>query len=228
MPDNPVDETTVAEELRETSGLLPSDTTTEIPIFSSTDTAEVPVAFFESDNFDDDSDDEWHVQTQTKRVGMRIPTAVLIALLIAAGAFWGGAAVQRGRGSGSTGLAGIAARFRGLGAASSTGGGAAGGRLFGGGGAAAGTVGTVTEVNGSTLYITNSSGALVKVVLNSSTKLTRTSTAKSAQLSLGDTVVIQGTTAKNGTVSATSVAATQAGTTAAGGLATALGGAGAG
>ena len=225
MHDKPVGETTVAEESGETSAPLPSDPTTEMPVFSSTDTAAVPVAFFESDNFEDDSDDEWHVQTPTKRVGMRIPTAVLIALLIAAGAFWGGAAVQRSRGSGSTALAGIAARFRGLGG---TGGGAAGGRLFGGGGAAAGTVGTVTEVNGSTLYITNSSGALVKVVLNSSTKITRTSTAKSAQLSLGDTVVIQGTTAKNGTVSAASVAATQAGATAAGRLANALGGAGAG
>jgi hypothetical protein len=169
----------------------------------------------------DDGDDEWQVSAPSNRLKMRLPTAILLALLLAAGAFWGGAAVQRSDGSSSglaSAFAGAAARLRGGGAAGTAGAAGATGSsgfasLFGGGGASA-TVGTVTDVQGSTIYITNSAGDIVKVVLSPTAKITRTATVSASGLTLGDTVIVQGATAKNGTVTATSVAATAAGTTA--------------
>lgn len=162
-----------------------------------------------------DEDDEWQVSAPGRRIRMRVPTAVLVALLLISGAFWGGAAVQRSH-SGSAGLAGAfasaAARLRGAAGASGASGSSGFSALFGGGGASAATVGTVTDVQGSTIYITNSAGDIVKVELSPSAKVTRTATVSASDLQLGDTVVVQGATAKNGTVTATSVTATAAGT----------------
>jgi hypothetical protein len=90
--------------------------------------------------------------------------------------------------------------------------------LFGGTGTGAGalggaTTGTVTEVSGNTLYVTNASGDLVKVTVGPSATVDRNAPSSLGSLQVGDTVVVEGTKASNGSVSATSVSATAAGVT---------------
>jgi hypothetical protein len=177
-----------------------------------------------SDFFADDGDDEWQVRTPPKRLRLRVPTAILVGLLIAAGAFWGGAAAQRSHGTTSSG-SGAAAAFRALAGARGASGASGFASLFGGASSAA-AVGTLTEVKGTTLYLTNSAGNIVTVVLGPSAKITRTASTSAADLGLGDTVVVQGVTAKNGTVTATSVTATAAGTSTTGGFGAAPSGSG--
>ena len=161
-------------------------------------------------------DDAWPVRGPRRGIKMSIPTVVMLALLIAAGGIWGGAALQRGEGtsSGSSSLSSLASLFRGAG---STGAGSSGRSGAGGFGAAA--VGTVTEVSGSTLYVTNASGDLVKVTVGPSTAVNRNAKSSLSALQVGDTVVVEGSKASNGSVTATSVSATASGvTTGAGGF----------
>lgn len=168
----------------------------------------------------DESGDPWPARATAKGMRLRIPTLMLVGLLVGAGAFWGGAAVQRSDGttSASSALSNLAARF-GAGGRTATGA-AAGAGVPGGFGGATSTAaasGTVTVINGSTLYVTTSSGSIVKVTLSPAAKVTRNANASNSALTPGDTVVVQGTTSKNGTVDATSVAATAAGVPTTGG-----------
>ncbi|MGO9344413.1 MAG: DUF5666 domain-containing protein [Acidimicrobiales bacterium] len=160
--------------------------------------------------FDPSSEaEDWPARGPAKGIRMAWPVAVLFVLLIAGGGIWGGAALQRSQGS-TTGASSIASALasRFAGARGST-----GARSFGSGSTAAAT-GTVTEIQGSTLYVTNASGNLVEVKVNPSTTVTRNAKTKLSGLAPGDTVVVEGTTAKNGTVTAASVAATAEGVTA--------------
>ena len=161
-----------------------------------------------------DDDDEWPTQAPRRGLRLRIPTAILLALLVAAGAFWGGAAVQRSQGTSTSSFAATAARFRaGLGASGASGSSAAS-RFFGAGSTAAAT-GTVTDIQGSTLYVTDASGNLVTVKVAPAVKVSRDAASSLSALRPGDTVIVQGATAKNGTVTASSVSATAAGITSA-------------
>ena len=157
--------------------------------------------------------DEWPVRTTRRGVSMRRPTAILLTLLVAAGAFWGGAAVQRSQGGSTSGTAtALAARFRTLfGRGASGASGLAG--TFGRGGTArtAAATGTITVVDGATLYVTEAGGSIVEVTLGPSTKVTRDAPSSAAALRPGDSVVVEGSASKAGAVSATSVAATAAG-----------------
>jgi hypothetical protein len=161
--------------------------------------------------FDPSSEPEdWPAHGPAKGIRMAWPVAALFVLLIAGGGIWGGAALQRSQGS-TTGASSIASAFAsrfGTAARGST-----GARGFGGATTAAAT-GTVTEIQGSTLYVTNASGNLVEVKVNSSTTVTRNAKTRLSGLAPGDTVVVQGTTAKGGTVTASSIAATAQGVTA--------------
>jgi len=161
---------------------------------------------------------DWPTRTVSGGLKMRIPTAVLLALLVAGGAFWGGVALEKGHTTSTSGFAGLASRFaRGTAAGGtgtttktgSTGGGFAG---FGGASTAAAT-GTVTVIEGNTVYVTSASGSIVKVELTPTTKVTRNASVAVSALKPGDTVVVEGSTAKSGSVSATSIAATAAGVT---------------
>jgi len=182
-----------------------------------------------------DSDEEWVSQT-THGIRLGVPAAVLIALVLVAGGFWGGAALQKSHSGGSTSaLASVAARFRsaagGVGATGTAG--AAASRfagLFGGTAGAAGTVGTISVVNGNTLYVEDTAtGSLVKVTLTKSTTITRNADAVAVDLRPGDTVTVQGATGSSGAVTATSVSATAPGVSSGfGGFGRGLGGAGAG
>jgi len=153
-------------------------------------------------------DDLWPVRGPAKGVRLPVPAAILLVLLVAAGGIWGGAALQRAQGSSAATTFSAARLAFSHGAA-----GAGAFSRFASGPAAGATTGTVTVIDGSTLYITNAAGNIVKVTLTPSTTITRDATATAADLRPGDTVVIEGATAKNGTVAASSIAATAAGVT---------------
>ena len=82
-------------------------------------------------------------------------------------------------------------------------------------------------VDGDVLYVLTSTGGLVKVTLGASTSITRNEKSPAIGLRPGDTVVVQGSTARNGNVAASSVAATAPGVSSAGGFGGRFGGAGA-
>ena len=143
-----------------------------------------------------------------------MPVAALAALLLVAAGFWGGAVVEKDHGSSSAAAAqpqasplGSGRRATGAtGASGATGAGAASGGFSGFGGATSAAAGTISVVDGNTLYVLTAAGALVKVTLGPSTTVTRNAKSQPIDLRPGDTVVVQGATGTNGTVTATSVA----------------------
>jgi hypothetical protein len=183
-------------------------------------TAEEPETM-EMDIHPEDPDDDW--STVKVRSGVRLQsfTAVLLALLVLGGGFWGGVVAEKhhaGSSSASTSLSALASRFaaaRGGATAGGTAGGATGipGATGFGGAAASAATGIVTGVQGNILYVTDATGTLVKVVVGPSVTVTRNAKSSLAGLQTGDTVVVQGTKAANGNVTATSVRATGAGVT---------------
>ena len=168
-------------------------------------------------------DDEWPVRGPARGIRLALPTAGIAVILLVAAGFWGGAVVEKhhGSSSGSSAASALAARFRsaqtGTTTTGATGTGlpsvAGGGFPAGGFGAASSSAatGTVSVVDGKTLYILTSAGSLVKVTLGASTTITRDATTQANGLRPGDTVVVQGTTAKSGDVAATSISATAPG-----------------
>jgi hypothetical protein len=166
--------------------------------------------------------EEWPAHGPAKGLRVNWLTALLLVLLIAGGGIWGGAELQKHDGSksssGSSALSALASRFA-AGRGSTTGGsrfagfGGGGGGAGGAGASKAAAVGTVTEVNGSTLYVTNAAGNLVEVKLSSTTTVSRDAKTTASDLVPGDTVIVEGATQKNGTVSASSVSATAEGVT---------------
>jgi hypothetical protein len=129
-------------------------------------------------------------------------TATLSVVLIAALGFIGGVQVQKA--AGDSPAAATPARFATRGGGL-TGGGAAG---AGGGGASDATVGSVANVAGRTIYVTDASGNTVRVKTSKSSKVTRNAVSAVGAIHPGDTVVVQGAKASSGTVTATSIAAT--------------------
>ncbi|MDX6639114.1 MAG: hypothetical protein QOF12_125 [Solirubrobacteraceae bacterium] len=148
-------------------------------------------------------------------------TTGLAAVLLAAAGFIGGVEVQKGQGSSGGAGAPAGATPAAFGAA----GGARAGGFGGGQGAAGGaagaagnfTVGTVANKSGNTLYVTDSSGKTIRVQTTASSKITRTAANSVHGVYPGDTVVVQGSTASNGTIKATTVRATSKTAAASGG-----------
>ena len=177
----------------------------------------------------DDGDEEWVSQT-TRGIRLGVPVAALIAVVLIAAGFWGGAELQKNQGGGtSTSLAGLAARFRGAAGAGATGATGSLASRFGGFASTAAAAGTITVVDGNTLYVNDTStGSLVKVTLTKSTTITRNADSVAADLRPGDTVTVQGATGDTGAVTATSVSATAPGVSSGfGGFGRGAGGAGA-
>ena len=187
--------------------------------------------------FDAPDDDEWLAVQPRRGLMVRIPTLVLALLVVAAGGFWGGAALQKHHSAGSSTattaalsrLASLARSggFRGAGGLGGTG-------AFGSGGGAAAptgavaTSGLVSDVSGDTVYVTDSSGNLVRVDVTTSTVVIRTAHSLSSGLQTGDTVTVRGSKAANGSIDATSIVATAPGVSTAGGAGGGIGGVGAG
>jgi hypothetical protein len=65
--------------------------------------------------------------------------------------------------------------------------------------------GTVSSINGSTLTITESDGTKVTVTTTGGTAVTTASSASVSDLAAGQTVEVSGTTASDGTVTATAI-----------------------
>jgi hypothetical protein len=158
-------------------------------------------------------------------------TLTLSAVLVAALGFIGGVQVQKHSASGSSGTGtGAAGAFAGArGGTGGTGTGTGGFNRAGGGAGGAGggaTVGQVANVNGKTIYVSATGGNTIRVRTNKNSKVTRTAVSKVGAIHPGDTVVVQGSTASSGTVTATRITATAS--NAAGGLAGLFGGGGGG
>lgn len=182
------------------------------------------------DHFDDGGDelDSEFAPQPRKRLGKL--TAVLVALLVAGGGFLAGVQVQkhqttpaasaasafarRGTGAaagegGFTGFGGGAGGTgRGTGGTGGTGTGGTGTGGTGSGGAGSTTsipavIGQIVSVNGDTVVVKNLGGKLITVKLSGTTTVTQVSTV--AALKAGQNVTVAGTTAADGTVTATSV-----------------------
>ncbi|MDI5962020.1 hypothetical protein [Streptantibioticus silvisoli] len=149
----------------------------------------------------------------------RLPWATLLlsGCVVAALAFTGGVLVEKNQSP--AGARGGAAAFAGArgGAAGS---GAAAGRTFGGtrggtaagaaggaaGGAAAGmTTGTVKLVDGSTIYVSDAQGDIVKVTTAKSTTVSESKNGKVADLQPGQTVTVRGSADSSGDIKASTV-----------------------
>jgi hypothetical protein len=104
------------------------------------------------------------------------------------------AAGARGSGAGSTSSSGFAGR---------------GGGLFSGAG---GTFGTVKLVDGNVVYVQTATGDIVQVTTSASTKVTISSPGQVKDLLPGETVIVEGTKAANGSVAATSISQPSLGT----------------
>ena len=152
-------------------------------------------------------------------------SAILLALVVGVIGFYAGVRVEKGQlsSSSSTGLslpsslpslAGSGASSRGAtGTSSGSRSSLPGLGAFGGGGA---SIGTVSNINGKTIYISDTSGNTVKVRLSSATKITKSLTVGKKAVRPGDSVVIQGAKSSNGTISATSLSDSGASTTGSG------------
>ncbi len=103
----------------------------------------------------------------------------------------------------------------------STGGGGFPGRLGGFAGAGSATIGEVSYVNGSTLYVTDAEGNTVKVTTSPASSITKTVKADLRGIHPGETVVVRGPKGTGGAVSAESISVN-----AGGGIASLFGGAG--
>jgi hypothetical protein len=128
-----------------------------------------------------------------------LPVAALASLALAAAGFYGGAQVEKGQGDSATSA--VSARAAG---------GARGGTAAAGTSATSATTGTVKSTNNGTLTITTSDGKAVKVQPTAGAAVTRNAKSDAAEVHPGDTVVIEGKTASDGTVTATSVTASSA------------------
>ena len=163
----------------------------------------------------EDPDDDWVTATNTGRaVRVRLMTGGLVLLAVLAGGFWGGVVAEKHHGTGSNATTTAAGRFGAAARAAAAAG--AGGFTVGGGAGGAFTTGTVIDVQGNELDISDSSGNIIKVKVGPSTSVTRTSKSSLSGLQIGDTVIVTGPAGSGGTVSATAVRATAQGTTAGG------------
>ncbi|MDX6590781.1 MAG: hypothetical protein QOI84_2055 [Solirubrobacterales bacterium] len=143
----------------------------------------------------------------------------LLAVLIAALGFLGGVEVQKSSGEGASG----SSPFGGGGLAALQGAPFATASGAGAGSQGESVTGTVTGVNGKTIYVKDSEGTVHAVRAAAGATVTRTAKAEAKGIHPGDSVVVEGT--QNGSkVTATSIRATAGGVEAAGPGAAAAGG----
>ena len=160
-------------------------------------------ALLSDDTFADEVvDDDWDMAPPPKR-RLHWTTACLVLAVIAVMAFAGGILAQKhwGKASAAGGFAFTRGGSLPAGFPANLGAAAGGAGGFG----SAGTRGTVSYVQGTTLYVTTASGSVIKVRVPKGVSVDRTLKAKFSGIRPGESVVIQGSTAGNGTVKATSV-----------------------
>jgi hypothetical protein len=129
-------------------------------------------------------------------------TLLLAAFLVAGAAFTGGVIVEKG----SVGTAGASTTSRQAPATAATAGRAAFGAAAGTAGAGGGaTSGTVKLIDGSNIYITDSTGTTVKIATTPQSQISITAPGAVTAIKPGDTVTVTGSTGSDGTVTATNV-----------------------
>jgi len=149
-----------------------------------------------------------------RRQHLGLLSLLLCGALVAAGAFFGGVLVEKHSVKSTTGTASLAAAFAAArggttattgagGRTATTGGAGAGAGGFGGGGGA--TVGSVTLIDGPNIYVTTTSGEVVKVATGPQSTFSITSTGTLRSVKPGDTVAVTGPANSEGTVTATAV-----------------------
>jgi hypothetical protein len=177
-------------------------------------------------DYGEDEAQDYELPRRPRRQFFNPWTAAALAVVLGAIGFYVGVRVEKNQVSSSAttspfaaAATGAAARTGsgagGTGAASRTGGAGGGGSafrsLFGGGGfagASGATAGTVSSVNGDSLYVTESSGNMVKVTLSSATKITKSQTVGKDAVRPGDTIIATGAKNSDGSVSAATVSDT--------------------
>ncbi|MCP2302346.1 hypothetical protein LV79_002022 [Actinokineospora globicatena] len=139
------------------------------------------------------------------KVTIGLAVAVLVVL-----AFGGGALAHKALATTTT--AAPATGGRGAGGYGGFGGGQGGqgGQPGQGGQGRGGTTGTIDHVDGSTVYVKTQDGRVIKVSTSDSTTVDLTSAGKLADLAAGDTVVVLGQQAADGSVTARSLTRRQA------------------
>jgi hypothetical protein len=157
-------------------------------------------------------DDEDQIAPRPRGRLLRPLPLALVAVAIAAAGFIGGVEAQKGSegGGGAASLpgGGNLPSFASAGGSGSTAEGATG--MPSPGGAEAATTGTVTSVEGHTIYVKESGGTVVAVKAGDGSTVTRDSNVAAKKVHPGDTVVVQGS--KHGsTVKASSISATESG-----------------
>ncbi len=175
-----------------------------------------------------DDDEEPEFTPRPRRRAHALTFVLAGALLIAAG-FFGGVLLQKHEDHGSSSAAGTTAARRaafagtgatgtgtgatgtgGTGTAGAGAGGAGAGRggfggFAGGGAGGGGVTGTVKLVDGKNVYVTDTNGNVTKVATNAGSTLTKTDSAKVADIAPGDVVVVRGTQNSDGSFTATSL-----------------------
>ena len=148
-----------------------------------------------------------------RRSRVNIATAGLAALVVAAGAFYAGVRVEKSHAkSSSTGsLAAAFGRFAGRTGGTGTGSGRGAGTGAGALTGAGVTVGQVKLVDGKNVYVTDTSGGITKIVTNSTSTISVSTEGLVSDVKPGDTVIVRGAAAKDGTVTATSITDSGAG-----------------
>jgi hypothetical protein len=146
-------------------------------------------------------------------------TRALLALVVVAAAFLGGALVERWqhKTSSATSAASVfsqlrAARGAGGGAAGGSGGAGSAGAFPGAGGTGGATFGTVKLVDGTNVYVQDAQGDTIKITTKPTTTVSVTKTGKVNDLEPGSTVIVQGTASSDGlSMAATSISQSAAG-----------------
>jgi len=146
----------------------------------------------------------------------KLPIATLLLALLAVGAagFFVGVKVEKSKVPASTSNASAfgaafggatGARASGSPTAGPTGASSTPSAAAGGTGGSANIIGTVTVIDGTTLYVTDTTGDVVKVTTNTGTTVTKTVTGKVSDLAPGESVVIRGVQSSAGVYAAQSV-----------------------
>jgi hypothetical protein len=171
----------------------------------------------EHDEWDEQEDAPLALPARPRRRINGPVTAVLLALLVGAICFYVGIRVEKSQlsstasttstGTGSRLAAALAGRGTGAGTGAAAAGGGGLARAFGAGGAGGGnsSFGTISAVNGKTLFLTDVSGNTVKVTVSSATTVTKSLGVSTRSVHPGDTVVVSGLKGSDGTISATTV-----------------------
>lgn len=152
----------------------------------------------------DDFDDYVVEEPKKRRLNGKFISRSLVSCLVLVGVFYGGIWTDKHYGTQDTpgGGAQMSAMAGNRNAGNQQSGQTASGQSTG---STSATVGTVSVVDGNTVYVTDSSGNTVKVSVSDSIKVTRSVEGTVADLAAGQSVVITGTTGEDGTVTATAV-----------------------